>query len=129
MSGDRKSMRPEEIRALFERAHPPRPDAVDRLSARVPGLLAEAARRGPAPSATVGDAIVPLAARWLPAMAAAAVLLVGAVLVVGTANGAATDGAANGDGGLDRLVLLGSWNGDSEDVLLRALVTGEEETR
>jgi hypothetical protein len=125
MSGrDRKPVGPDEVRGLFREAARGTDDGTDRLLARVPAAIAEAGRRR-LPPPTFADALMPLARRWLPALAAASVLLVAIAAVYGPVD-TATGTVA--DDGVERLVLIGALgeNG-TEDVLLGAIVGTTEE--
>ena len=122
----RPSLTSDEVRDLFRRAGVSADDADARLVDRVPDMLAEARRRrDETASPSLVDALVPLSARLLPAMAVATAVLIGVVVV--TRPDPTTVAEADGtDAGLDRLVLIGSLDaGSEEDVLLRALVAQE----
>jgi hypothetical protein len=121
----RNRFTPGEVRELFRRAEPPESSDVRRLADGVHAMLAQARReRSVAP--TVAEALVPISARMLPAMAVATAILIGAVVALGSREASVT--TANGvEGGIDRLVLIGSLDGESEDVVLRALAGVEED--
>ena len=116
---ERKSIDPGDVRALFRDAACGSEDRTERLLARVPAVVGEARRRGTR-MPTVSEALMPLARRWLPALAAASALLAAIAIVsgpVGTVDGTVVDE------GVERLVLIGSLgeNG-TDDVLLRAII-------
>ena len=120
MSGQqRKRIGSDDVRTLFRDAASGTVDGTDRLLARVPEAVAEA-RRQRARATSVTDALVPLARSWLPAVAAATVMLVAIAVFAGPGE---TTVVAGQDAGVDRLVLIGELGeSGTEDVLLRAIV-------
>jgi hypothetical protein len=119
---DRRKIGPDDVRGLFRDAARGTADDIDRLLARVPVVFDEV-RRHRAATPTVADALIPLARRWLPALATATVLLVTIAIVSGPIE---TTAGTVEDQGVDRLVLIGALGEDgTEDLLLRAIV-GED---
>jgi hypothetical protein len=108
----------ERVADLFHTASRGTEVDAERYAARVPTLLAEATRRR-ARTATLPSAVVPLGARWLPALGAVATLLAAVAVWLGPAR-TATPSIATTD--VDRLLLTGSAASEaSDDVVLRAL--------
>jgi hypothetical protein len=111
------------VRGALRRAvESPEPEVV-RLIVAVPGMLAEARRRRRlAEQRDLVTAVVPLARRAIPRLAAAAALLlaIAAALFLTDSNGEMTS-----DIGLDQLILTGSADGEVADPLLDAIVEGE----
>jgi len=104
--------------ALRRAAGEDEPD-VGRIVDVVPAMLAEARRRRVAESHVDAiSAVVPLARRLIPGLAAAAALL---VLVATFAGLQDTSSSVRGTAGFDGLVLTGEVSGDGSDVLLEAM--------
>jgi len=111
----------EVVRRAFLRAAGDVDPDVSRVRAAVPEMIAEARRRRTiAARAGAISAVVPLARRAIPALAAAAAVLVLVATFVGFRD---VTGTVNGTTELDRLILTGKVSGNVSDVVLDA-VTG-----
>jgi len=110
------------VRAALERAaRDPEPD-MSRLLDAVPGLLAEAGRRRLFRRETPLTAVVPLAWKLIPRLAAAAVILVLASTVMVLRDSGGTDRDRQD---LDRLLLVGTDAAGVEDLLLEDILAQE----
>jgi hypothetical protein len=119
MTGRRKSDHRELVREALGRAAGDGAPDVSRIADAVPAMIAEARRRR-AFESRVGtiDAVVPLARRAIPAMAAAAAVLALVATFVGYR---ADSGTVDGMTELDRLILTGEVSSHVSDVLLEAM--------
>lgn len=124
--GTRRDDDREQVARLFRTAAGGEHEDPARLLDGVPAAVAEARRRRAA-AATLPSAVVPLGFRLLPAMGVVAAVLVAVAVSLGPAVDAGSTGVA--DGGVDRLLLVGSLEaGATDDVVLGALTFEVEDT-
>jgi hypothetical protein len=115
----------EAVRYAFRRAANGLEPDVSRLTDAVPAMMAEARRRRMrAEQVDSISAVVPLARRVIPRLAAAAAALVLVATVFGVRDASET---GNGTASLDSLILTSEIGEGASDVLLEALTdTGDE---
>lgn len=115
----RASGRREAVQEALRRAAGDDEPDVSRILGAVPAMMAEARRRRALESRIgVISAVVPLARRAIPALAAAAAVLVLVATFVGYRD---DTGTADGIAELDGLILTGETSSDVSDVLLEAM--------
>lgn len=106
---------------LFERAAGGLEPDVSGIIENIPSLMAEAREARPAGMVSL---VIPMARKMIPAMAAAAGLLVLAALFVGYRDAGDTTGRS---AGLDALILTGEAGDDVPDILLQVLTEKGED--
>jgi hypothetical protein len=119
MTGNVKPDPREVARQAFRQAVGDVEPDVSRIVDAVPAMMVEARRRRAADlRLTSFSAVIPLARRAIPALAAAAAVLVLTATFVGLRE---PSGTGNGTAGLDGLILTGEVGGEVSDVLLEAM--------
>ena len=111
------------VREALRRAHGSAEPDVTRLVEAVPDLMAEARRRGAAPTADLVTVVGARARRAIPKLAAAAAAAVAIAAAVSLVDRAPSGGASTS---IESVILSGGEGRETGDILLEAVLAAEK---